>query len=138
MHRILPFPRLPPAIALFFGLLVGGLSLRAQGVAQELINPVRASEASLARGREIYASSCAICHGVQGRGDGPLARTMVPRPADFRIHMIEGHTEAQLFEWVSYGVPETAMPGYATELSEEDRWHVINYLRSLHDKGGTR
>jgi mono/diheme cytochrome c family protein len=131
VHRILPFPRPPWAIALCFGLLVGGLSLAVPGAAQEMINPVAATEASLARGREIYASSCAICHGVQGRGDGPLARTMVPRPSDFRLHMIEGHTDAQLFEWVSNGVPETAMQGFATQLSEEDRWNVINYLQTF-------
>ena len=99
--------------------------------AQDAVNPVAADAASLARGQEIYAQSCASCHGFQGRGDGPLARTMVPRPADFRIHMAEGHTEAQLFDWLSNGVPETAMPAYADELSVEDRWHVIKYLQTF-------
>src|SRR4051794_8657197 len=87
--------------------------------------------ASLARGQEIYGQQCAMCHGLQGRGDGPLARTMVPRPADFRIHMAEGHTPDQLFDWTSNGVPETAMQGFADDLSVEDRWSVINYLQTF-------
>jgi mono/diheme cytochrome c family protein len=99
--------------------------------AQELVNPVQATDTSLARGQEIYSQACAICHGVQGRGDGPLARTMVPRPADFRVHMAEGHTEGQLFDWLSNGVPETAMQGFADQLSVEDRWNVINYLQTF-------
>ncbi len=102
-----------------------------QATAQELVNPVPATDASLARGQEIYGQACAVCHGVQGRGDGPLARTMVPRPADFRVHMAEGHTEAQLFDWLSNGVPDTAMQGFADQLSAEDRWNVINYLQTF-------
>ncbi|HLH20923.1 MAG TPA: cytochrome c [Chloroflexota bacterium] len=87
--------------------------------------------ASLARGQEIYAQMCAMCHGLQGRGDGPLARTMVPRPADFRVHMAEGHTPEQLFDWTSNGVPDTAMQGFANDLSVEDRWNVIGYLQTF-------
>jgi mono/diheme cytochrome c family protein len=110
-------------------LLLSGV---ARGVtAQEGINPIPADAASMARGQEIYAQYCAICHGLQGRGDGPLARTLVPRPADLRIHMAEGHTDAQLFDWISNGVPDTPMPGFAAELSVEDRWHVINYLQTF-------
>ncbi len=102
-----------------------------RATAQSATSPVPADAASVARGRDIYAESCAMCHGVQGRGDGPLARTMVPRPADFRIHMAEGHTPEQLFEWTTNGVPDTAMQGFANELSVEDRWHVISYLQTF-------
>jgi mono/diheme cytochrome c family protein len=103
----------------------------AQFVTEPGANPISADAASRARGQEIYAQMCAVCHGVQGRGDGPLSRTMVPRPSDFRFHMTEGHTEAQLFDWISNGMPDTAMQGFANELSEEDRWHVINFLQTF-------
>jgi copper resistance protein D len=118
---------------LILGLLT--LNLQASAFAQFITepgaNPVPASAESLARGQEIYAQSCAMCHGFQGRGDGPLARTMVPRPSDFRVHMAEGHTDAQLFDWLSNGIPDTTMLGYAAELTVEDRWHVINFLQSF-------
>ncbi len=99
--------------------------------AQSAPEPAPADAASLARGQEIYSQHCAICHGVQGRGDGPLARTLVPRPVDLRLHMAEGHTPAELFDWVSNGVPNTAMEGFASVLSVEDRWHVINFLQTF-------
>lgn len=111
--------------------LVGAVRFASPAAAQDLTNPVPATDASLARGQELYGQACAICHGVQGRGDGPLSRTMVPRPADFRVHMAEGHTEAQLFDWLSNGVPETAMPGFADQFSVEDRWNLINYLQTF-------
>jgi len=106
--------------------LGGGLPVAAAPHTQSTVN-----DASLARGQEIYGQMCAMCHGLQGRGDGPLARTMVPRPADFRVHMAEGHTPDQLYDWTSNGVPDTAMQGFADDLSVEDRWNVINYLQTF-------
>lgn len=117
------------ALALAGALMLGTLAWPA--AAQDVVNPIPATAASLSRGQEIYGQLCAVCHGVQGRGDGPLARTIIPRPADFRVHMAEGHTPEQLFDWTSNGVPDTAMPGYAGELSVEDRWDVINYLQTF-------
>jgi high-affinity iron transporter len=113
-------------------LALGGWGLdreRPVAAAPQAQSPV--NDASLARGQEIYGQMCAMCHGLQGRGDGPLARTMVPRPADFRVHMAEGHTPDQLFDWTSNGVPDTAMQGFANDLSVEDRWNVINYLQTF-------
>src|SRR5262249_45483218 len=117
-------------LAVVLGLVLPPLGIARPATAQDL-SPIPADATSLARGQEIYGQMCALCHGVQGRGDGPLARTMVPRPADFRVHMAEGHTPAQLFDWTTNGVPETAMPGYAADLSEVDRWNVINYLQTF-------
>jgi copper resistance protein D len=117
-------------LALILGLTAPPVGPIRSATAQDA-SPVPADAASVARGQEIYGQMCAVCHGIQGRGDGPLARTMVPRPADFRVHMVEGHTPAQLFEWTTFGVPETAMPGYAAELSDDDRWNVINYLQTF-------
>lgn len=99
-----------------------------------LRNPIAPSSASLARGQELYQTNgCAECHGVAGRGDGPLGRTLNPRPADFRIHMAAGHTDGELFDWITNGVPGTAMPVYRDTLSEEDRWHLINFIRRFAD-----
>jgi putative copper resistance protein D len=123
---------LPVVRLLCFLCLVGAVAAWAGGaLAQSSANPVPADAASVARGQELYMQSCAMCHGFQGRGDGPMARTIVPRPSDFRIHMAEGHTPEQLFDWVSNGVPDTAMPGYANEFSVEDRWHMINFLQTF-------
>jgi copper transport protein len=94
-----------------------------------LANPVPRTPASVARGQELYQQNCVICHGLNARGDGPLAATLNPRPADLRIHVAQ-HTEGQLWTWLSDGFPGSAMPAFRTTLSDEDRWNVINYLDS--------
>ena len=92
-------------------------------------NPVPATPASIARGEELFQQNCTMCHGLSGRGDGPLARTLNPRPADLRVHVSQ-HSEGQLWLWVSDGVPGTAMPAFRPTITDEDRWSIINYLES--------
>jgi len=92
-------------------------------------NPVAATPDSIARGQELFQQNCTMCHGLGGRGDGPLARTLNPRPADLRVHVSQ-HTEGQLWLWISDGVPGTAMPSFKATISDEDRWNIINYLES--------
>jgi mono/diheme cytochrome c family protein len=58
-----------------------------------------------------------------------LAATLNPRPADLRVHASQ-HTEGQLWLWISDGIPGSAMPAFRASLSEEDRWHLVNYLRA--------
>ena len=123
--------RVGPAALLLTALLLNEMSTIPGPAVAAPAAQVSTDAVSIARGQEIYGQMCAVCHGVQGRGDGPLARTMVPRPADFRVHMAEGHTPDQLFDWTSNGVPDTAMQGFANDLSVEDRWNVINFLQTV-------
>ncbi|MBI3969462.1 MAG: cytochrome c, partial [Chloroflexi bacterium] len=95
-----------------------------------LTNPFPPTQASLQKGGEIYTNNCVSCHGLSGRGDGPLARTLTPRPADLRVHVSQ-HADGQLYTWIANGVPGTAMPPFKDRLSDEERWHVLNYLKSL-------
>ncbi|MFQ5722869.1 MAG: c-type cytochrome [Terriglobia bacterium] len=91
------------------------------------------------RGREIYMKRCFWCHGEQGRGDGPAALGMLPRPrdfvrADYRIRSTPYRqlpTDEDLFRVISRGLPGTPMPGWETILTEEERWELVSYLQSL-------
>jgi mono/diheme cytochrome c family protein len=94
-------------------------------------NPTPPDERSLATGQAIYRGRCAVCHGDEGRGDGPASASLNPPPADLRVHMAAGHTDGQLFYWVSYGFPNTAMPAWQSTLSEDERWDVINFIRTF-------
>jgi copper transport protein len=110
--------------------VAGGLSpFSASSAARN--NPVAATDESIERGRQIYGPNCASCHGFSGRGDGPAGLRLRPRPADFRIHMAAGHTDAQLFDWITNGVRGTAMPAFGGQLSEEQIWDVVNYIRTF-------
>ncbi len=116
--------------AVLLGCLIAGsgfATLSTQGVTR---NPVAPTRESVARGREIYAERCAMCHGDSGRGDGPFGLGLNPKPADFRVHLAAGHTDVQLFEWITNGVPGTAMPRFGSELGETDRWNAINYVKT--------
>ena len=116
-------------IALVFGLTT---ARAAEVPLLERSNPVPATADSLARGEEVYLQACWICHGPAGLGDGPVGVTLNPRPSNLRIHTVPGvHTDGQLFEWVANGFPNSAMPEFSETYSEEDRWNVINYIRTF-------
>jgi putative copper resistance protein D len=93
-------------------------------------NPVPPTEASVARGRELYGPSCAQCHGATGRGDGSLTEALAMPPADFELH-IPFHTDLFFFQIITRGLGEV-MPGFADRMTEEDRWNLINFLRTEH------
>jgi mono/diheme cytochrome c family protein len=121
--------------------VIAGTGLTAQGaraIALNIVtNPIPPTAASIDRGQDIYAQNCASCHGITGRGDGPAGLSLVPRPADFRIHLAAGHTDAQLFDWITNGFPGSAMPAWKDTLSEEDRWNVLNYIKSAFGPSGS-
>jgi putative copper resistance protein D len=89
------------------------------------------SVGSITSGTAIYAERCAACHGRSGGGDGPAAPGLPRPPADLRAPHTGQHTAGDLFWWVSHGIPRGAMPGFASALTEEQRWDVINYVRLL-------
>ncbi len=94
------------------------------------INPIAADAASVARGKVLYEEQCASCHGLTGRGDGPVAETLNPRPASLDVHM-PLHPDGQAYIFISKGFPGTAMSAFESRLSEEQRWDLVNYLRAL-------
>ncbi|MDR7485527.1 MAG: CopD family protein [Armatimonadota bacterium] len=120
-------------------LLVVGLTLavRAAGLASspggipDRQNPIAPTVESLAVGGRLYRQHCQACHGPAGAGDGPAAAALRPPPADLRVHMAAGHTDGQLFHWISEGMPGTAMPAFKDVISEEDRWHVLNFIKTF-------
>lgn len=106
--------------------------------ARFLSNPTPDTPATVARGKAVYQVNCVICHGAQGKGDGPAAFTLVPRPVNLQLHVPQ-HAPGEILYWISTGIPGTTMPAWqdidpATgkpRLSEEDRWSIIRYLQAL-------
>ena len=99
-------------------------------------NPVAATDASIARGREAYDQNCTQCHGLTGSGDGPLAKTLAVPPVDFDQH-IPYHTDLFFFAVITRGFGNI-MPGFASLIPEEDRWNLINFLRAEHSLGSQK
>jgi copper transport protein len=93
-------------------------------------NPIAADADSIERGRNIYLANCSSCHGADGDGNGPTAAGMLPAPGPLH-DAVTGTDDSTLAYVISNGVVGTRMPGFATTLSENDRWDLINYLRSV-------
>ena len=85
---------------------------------------------SITHGARLYAENCALCHGVDGKGDGPAAAALPVRPADLTAAHLFAHKEGDLFWWVSQGESDGVMPGFAAVMRPEDRWDVINFVRA--------
>ena len=87
--------------------------------------------AVIARGAEIFAVNCAICHGDRGRGDGPLAVALKPPPSDLTKRHVFHHPDERLLRWITEGIPGTAMPPFGDYLSLEERQAVVSFVRHL-------
>ncbi len=92
-------------------------------------NPVPATTESVKMGGELFAIYCTPCHGPGGKGDGLIAAKFVP-PADLSNPALQkARTDGY---WQSYlTVGGAVMPAYGEALTPEERWHVVNFLRSL-------
>ncbi|HEY0687380.1 MAG TPA: cytochrome c [Steroidobacter sp.] len=101
---------------------------KAKEEAAVLRNPVPRSAESVARGESLYRINCVVCHGARGRGDGPVGRKFDPPPVDLNKEHTQGQADGQLFFTLTRG--RVAMPFYRDALSQQERWDVINYLRS--------
>lgn len=97
--------------------------------ADTITNPIPSSQDSLAKGAVIFLQRCAVCHGDRGRGDGPSSQSLGVRPADLMDRDILAQPDGRLFWKITVG--RGPMPNWDVILSEEDRWHVLNYLRAL-------
>jgi copper transport protein len=123
-----------PAIVL----LVAGASVflrPATTSSGELANPIPPNPVSVAAGKVVYTANCVPCHGVSGKGDGPIGITLNPRPADLTIHAVPGvHSDGQLYEWITNGFPGSVMPAFKKVLSDDDRWNLVNFIRTFAPK----
>ncbi len=138
MFSIMHKPVLRFGVGGVLGLLVIGLgviTLMRPPPANAQANPIVPDAKSVVAGQALFSNYCVPCHGESGKGDGPLGLTLNPRPADLSYHAIPGvHTDAQLFEWISNGVPGSRMPALKTVLSDTDRWNLVNFVRTLAPK----
>jgi len=80
----------------------------------------------------LFAANCASCHGDTGAGDGPLADSLPAPPANFTIH-VPFHPDGVLYAWITDGIRGTGMPGWSPQLSDQERWDLVNFLRANFD-----
>lgn len=103
---------------------------------EDLENPFTDDAAAIAAGAELFAVNCASCHGDSGLGDGPAAAALDPKPASLAdSSMMSDLSDAYVFWRITEGGIEepfnSAMPPWGESLSEEQRWQLVTFVRSL-------
>ncbi len=83
------------------------------------------------RGEALYQKHCAVCHGEKGLGDGITAEALEIKPADLTEGHVQELSDGALFYIITHGKPETPMPAWEGILEEEDRWNIVNFMRTL-------
>lgn len=97
-------------------------------------NTVKPDADSVAQGKRIFNSQCAMCHGATGDGKGDLAEDMKLKLKDYRDpEGLKDQTDGDLFYIMTNGKGQ--MPDQGDRLSATQKWNLINYIRSLGKKG---
>jgi putative copper export protein/mono/diheme cytochrome c family protein len=99
-------------------------------------SPTDFAVTAIVHGAKLYAANCVTCHGPEGRGDGPAAKSLPERPADLTAPHLLAHTEGDLFWFVAHGIDapngQLAMPGFSGAISSDGIWALLDYLRVHH------
>jgi mono/diheme cytochrome c family protein len=92
-------------------------------------NPIAPTQDSIAAGQKLYSKTCAMCHGKGGDADGPAVIELNIHPAKLSDPQLATESDGSLFWKITTG--KKPMPAYGKRLSETDRWHLVNYIRTL-------
>jgi len=136
-----PFKKMRPVVLILF--ITGVLSLLfafapkhidqdkwvAPASADQIKNPVTANATNLVTGKELYTKTCYICHGKKGKGDGPKSAEIDKPVGDFTKVTFYKQTDGAIFWKITEG--KKPMPSFRKELTDEQRWMVVNYIREF-------
>ena len=97
----------------------------------ELSNPFHPTPENLARGRYVFTNQCAVCHGTSGNGDGPIVPPY-PNPPSYNTDKARSMPDGAMFHVITMGLNK--MPPHAAQVTPNNRWKVILYIRQLQGK----
>lgn len=100
--------------------------------AKKVKNPLKPTPEGLTAAAERFRENCALCHGKAGAGDGPAAKSLNRKPADFTdSKAMKKATDGELFWKITTG--RLPMPTWS-QFSDTERWELVNYIRTLAGK----
>jgi mono/diheme cytochrome c family protein len=97
--------------------------------ANSKVNLTVSNEAILKEAKKIYQNTCAPCHGDKGKGDGIAAVACNPKPADHTSAALQKESDGSLFWKITVGRGQ--MISYKSTLTDDQRWKLVSYIRSL-------
>ena len=101
----------------------------AQEEAASLVNPLPRSAEMFKLGRQTWNLHCSVCHGALGDGVPTLTAAYGAKPANLQARKFREYPDGMIYHVVVAG--RNAMPSYAGQLTEEERWPVVHYVRAL-------
>jgi mono/diheme cytochrome c family protein len=109
----------------------GHLTLGAttQDEAATLVNPLPRDERTLLLGKQKFTERCAVCHGALADGRGPLTLAYRAAPANLQSAQYRNYSDGRIYWAITNG--KNAMPSHAADLSPDQRWAVVHYVRAL-------
>lgn len=113
--------------------LAQGSDWRSPAAAANRPNPVPANANTIELGKKLFVANCLTCHGPGGHGDGPGAAALEKKPADLPKRIKDtGEKDGELFWKISEG--RAPMVTWKTQLTETQRWELVNYIRATFAK----
>jgi mono/diheme cytochrome c family protein len=102
--------------------------------AKQAKNPLAYSSASVEMGRKLFREYCVDCHGAKGDGKGPTAHSLKRKPANLMSGPTKALTDGEIYWRISKG--DDIMPSFEKTfpLTQDQRWQLVNYVRSLAKK----
>lgn len=97
--------------------------------ANSVKNPLAGNTEILKYAKVIYTTYCDPCHGNKGKGDGIAAAGLAIKPADHTSDKVQEQTDGALYWMITQG--HSPMPSYKTVLIDNQRWELVNYIRTL-------
>jgi len=92
-------------------------------------NPLLGDLKATDKGKKLYKQMCVICHGDKGKGDGIAGASLNPRAANFTTDNIQTQSDGAIYWKITEG--RAPMAAYKDILKEEQRWQLVNYIRSF-------
>jgi mono/diheme cytochrome c family protein len=98
--------------------------------AKKVKNPIPPTPETLADAEQLFSDNCVLCHGEKGLGDGPGAKTIKVKPANFTdAKLMAAETDGSLFWKMSNG--RGPMPSWKDTLTDKERWELVGFIRKL-------
>ncbi len=97
--------------------------------ANKLTNPLNDIAKASREGKSIFNAQCFTCHGTDGKGDGPAAMSLHPKPANLASNQIQQQSDGAIYWKITNG--NSPMPSFKNALSKDQRWELVDYIRQL-------
>lgn len=105
--------------------------------AKKVKNPFPPTPETLTEAEQLFTDNCVLCHGEKGMGDGPGAKTIKIKPANFTdAKLMAAETDGSLFWKMSNG--RGPMPSWKDTLTDKERWELVGYIRKLTKDGAKK